>query len=153
MVETSPAGPPLTAADLDLYERVFEAIQAQDVVRETEPPLRIAVADGVVTISGVVLTRIMHERVLYVAASTPGVKKVIDELYTDPEIENTVAAALVADPGLNGAAVDVSSYKGSITVYGHMPDVAQREKALAVAVAVPGVRNVIDRLEAAPQES
>lgn len=153
MVESRPAGLPLTAADLDLYERVHEALDAQDVVRESDPPLLVGLADGVATVSGVVRTRIMRERVLYVVASTPGVKKVIDELFTDPEIANAVAEALAAEPGLDSAAVDVSSYKGHITIYGQVPGEDQHARALAIAAAVPGVQDVLDRLEVAPQAS
>ncbi len=132
--------------DLDIYERVLEAVEDDQVVRETRVPVFVSVEDGVVTVSGNVLSETMRERVLFAAAATPGVKKVIDNLYSDPEIERTVAGRLAGESALKENTIEISSYQGVVTLVGEVSDEPQRQLAVSLAAATPGVRQVIDRL-------
>lgn len=136
--------------DMELKELVMEAIEDDNLVRETDVPVTVSVLDGVVTVGGVVLSKTMHDRVLYAAARTPGVKKVIDELIADPEIENAIAKLVAADPDLRTRMFKVSSYMGRVTLFGGIASEEQRKPALALAASVPGVQGVMDALTVGP---
>jgi osmotically-inducible protein OsmY len=147
MAAEQPAGRVVSEADMELEELVTEAIRRDTVIRETHVPISVSVADGVVTVGGVVLSRIMHDRVLFLAASVRGVKKVIDGLYSDPEIEVAIAARIAEHKSFTNDQVDIASYHGRVTVAGEVDTEEERAEVVALAAAVPGVRQVIDRLE------
>jgi osmotically-inducible protein OsmY len=147
MAAEQPAGRVVSEADMELEELVTEAIRRDTVIRETHVPIDVSVTDGVVTVSGVVLSRIMHDRVLFLAASVRGVKKVIDALFSDPEIEVAVAARIAEHKSFNNDQVDITSYHGRVMVTGEVDTEEERAEVVALAAAVPGVRQVIDRLE------
>src|SRR5690349_20065954 len=86
---------PLT--DLDVHEAVTNAINNLDFVRESDLKLHVNVLNSEATISGVVLSRIMHRAVMQAAASAPGVRRVIDNLMTDTDIEMAVGQALAKE--------------------------------------------------------
>src|SRR5690606_31720468 len=77
--------------DMELQELVNDGWECDSVVRQRAIPLETDVLDGGVTVTGVARSRMTRERILYLVASTPGVKKVIDNLVTDPEIETEIA--------------------------------------------------------------
>lgn len=135
-----------TAEDLDILDAVTAVLERDNVVRETDVPVTISVVDGVVTLRGLMRSRMMHERVLYLAARVPGVKKVVDEMVSDPEIETLIARLVAADPELRPRQLSIASYMGQVTLYGELESEAQREKALAIAASVQGVQKVIDHL-------
>ncbi len=134
--------------DLDIYEAVVDAIESFNPIRETRVPVEVNVKDGVVTLEGVVFTDTMRRMILYAASTTAGVKKVIDRLYDDESLEIAVAQALAVDPTLKTipSPIGVSSYAGTVTLYGKVNSKQERVAAIAVASRVPGVRAVIDRL-------
>ncbi len=136
-------------ADLDIYEAVVEAIESFNPIRETRVPVEVTVKDGVVTLEGVVFTDTMRRMILYAASTTPGVRKVVDRLHDDKSLELAVAQALMADPTLrtSPSPIRVSSYAGTVTLYGKVNSKQERLAAIAVAARVPGVRTVIDRLD------
>lgn len=136
--------------DLELQELVMEAIDDDNIVRESDVPVTVTVLDGIAAVSGVVLSKTMHDRVLYAAARTRGVKKVIDNLISDPEIENAIAQLLSSIPNLKTYTVKVTSYMGQVTLYGGVASDEQHEEALALAASVPGVVSVNDRLQIGP---
>lgn len=138
--------------DLEIYENVIAAIEDDTVVRESRVPIEVHVEEGTVTLSGVVLSEIMRQRVLYAAATTPGVKKVIDHLCSDMQIEQDMARAFAEDPLLRGAHVEISSYQGTVTLYGVLESTAQKEAALKLAAGMPGVRRIHDLLEVKTEE-
>lgn len=140
---------PLT--DLDVQEAVLSALHRMDMARETDQPLVVAVEDGVVTLSGVVLTRIIHHAVLQTAATVPGVKRVIDNLYVDLDLEVAVSQALAMNPDTQSFQheVSVSSYRGEIMLSGKLPSAEAVQAASAVAASVPGALSVVDRLTVA----
>jgi osmotically-inducible protein OsmY len=135
-------------ADLDLYEAVVEAVEGLNIVREASVPLTITVSDGVVTVAGVVLTRIMRQAVLVTAALVPDVRKVIDRLHTDADIEIAISQALAADPGTQvlQPRIVVRSYRGDVTLAGALDDPHAIQAAEAIALTVPGVRSVTNHL-------
>lgn len=136
--------------DLELQELVLEAIDDDNIVRESDVPVTVTVLDGIAAVSGVVLSKTMHDRVLYAAARTPGVKKVIDDLLSDPQIENAIAQIVSNNPDLKTYTFKVTSYMGQVTLYGGVATEEQRQQALALAASVPGVMAVNDRLQIGP---
>lgn len=134
-------------ADLELEEYVRGAIRRDAVIRESRVPVDVTVEDGVVTVSGVVLSRIMHDRVLFLASSVRGVRKVVDVLLSDPEIEVAIAARIAEHDSFHNDQVEIASYQGRVTLAGEVDDEAERAEVIALAAATPGVRQTIDRLE------
>jgi osmotically-inducible protein OsmY len=139
--------------DLELLEAVTQAVESMPLVRETHVPVEITVESGVVTLNGVVMTGVMRRGVLYKASTTPGVQKVIDNLYEDPQIENAVAHALATDDSLKELPfVTVRSYRGNVTLSGKVTREKERAAVIAIASGVEGVRDVIDELTIAESE-
>ncbi len=147
MAAEQPAERVVSEADMELEELVTDAIRRDTVIRETHMPIDVSVTDGVVTVSGVVLSRIMHDRVLFLAARVRGVKKVIDALFSDPEIAVAIAARIAGHESFHNDQVDIASYHGRVMVTGEVDTEEERVEVVALAAAVPGVRQVIDRLE------
>ena len=146
MAQVDVAGLPPTQEDLELQEVVSEAVANDEVVRTADVPIIVSVANRVVTLSGIVLSRMMRERVLYLAAATPGVEKVVDNLTTDPEIEMAVAQLIANDPALKHRKIEVTSYMGQVTLYAQSVTAEERERALALAATARGVQAVLDHL-------
>ncbi len=144
MAEHTSGGFSPSLLDEEIHELVIDAIRDDIVVRESRVPVAVSVAQGVVTVAGVVLSDTMRDRVLYAAATVPGVAKVVDQLYT--EIEKAVAKALAADTDIRDELIEVHSYEGRVFLVGGVEDETRRAAALALALTVPGVQDVVDRL-------
>jgi len=129
--------------DNDSGEQVMAAINRLVFVRESRPQINITVADGVVTITGVVISEIIRKAVLWAASTTPGVKGVVDELHTDTELRTAVARALGADPALAGRRIFVTAYQGVVTLVGQVASREERKAAAKAASEIKGVRSVV----------
>ncbi len=149
MAEQHTANLALSEMDLDITERVVEAIDADGVVRELRVPVEVSVENGVVTVSGVVRTETVRQRVLFAAATTPGVEKVIDRLVSDREIEEAIAGRLASDSTLGGRHIEITSYAGQVTLVGRVDSEDERQQAISLALETPGVRRVMDQLAVA----
>ena len=64
----------------------------------------------------------------------------------DGTVTARVKTALIADPAVDGTAIDVDTNGGRVTLSGHLPDAAQAERAEQIARAAPGVVAVESRL-------
>ena len=117
--------------DLEIQDFVTEAIKDLVIVRESHPPLQVTVENGIVALEGVVLSNIIHSRVLHKAATTPGVQRVVDRLYEDSQLELAVTKGLAADATLKQAqpSVRVSSYRGDTTLAGTVRNDIERSGA------------------------
>jgi osmotically-inducible protein OsmY len=133
--------------DLDIHEAVVEAVEGLNGVRESRAPITITVADGVVTLTGIVLSSTMRRAVRYRAATTPGVVKVIDQLEEDPSIRQRVAMALSDDPATAPyqPPITVTSYLAMVTLSGPTMPEAVAARAREIAAGVSGVREVFVR--------
>jgi osmotically-inducible protein OsmY len=104
---------------------------------------------GRVELSGPVRSRLIRDQLRETVAAVPGVGEVIDRMVADPELEVAAAAALQKDPrtsSLPPGSVLVRSGYGAVTLTGQLPEGADRRALLEVVRAVPGVRQVYDRL-------
>jgi len=70
----------------------------------------------------------------------------------DTEITTKVKAAIFAEPGLKTLQISVDTVKGVVTLSGTVDSQASSERARAVAGAVAGVREVINKLVAIPSK-
>lgn len=140
--------PEEAASDLDLHEAVHDAINDLNIVRESDVVIHVNVLNGEAEIKGVVLSRIMHHAVIQAAASVPGIKRVIDNLTTDTDIKVAIGQALAQEKSLwaEDNEISVMSYRGNITLTGKVPTGDAMQKATEIAGKVPGVVNVINRL-------
>jgi osmotically-inducible protein OsmY len=90
------------------------------------------------------------------ARAVPGVRSVDNQLRvhlldTDRRADADTAAAvmdaLTADPELHAAALDIGSADDTVTLRGDLPTSEQRERAERIALRVPGVTHVRNRLD------
>nr|MBN1228425.1 BON domain-containing protein [Anaerolineae bacterium] len=136
--------------DEALRESVNSSLERDGVIRESRMPLEVTAENGVVTLSGVVLSEIMHDRVLFRAATTPGVTKVIDHLISDPAIEAEIASRISSTQNVQA---QVNSYMGNIMLNGVVQDDKQRNEIVNLTQGVAGVRSVVDNLVIAPGDN
>lgn len=131
-------------------------------------PIEVEVAGGLVTLRGEVPGELERERAEAVAAAVPRVERVDNRLVIDPRLEpppqversfgealddRTLAVrvelAFALNRRLEGADLQVSSYRGELTLSGEVTRPEQRELAVEVARDTPGVTGVTDRLRVA----
>lgn len=139
--------PALYGKNLYLYEEITQAIEAVQLVKEYNPPITVQVDNGVVTLDGVVATLTMRREIVKLAARTPGVKRVVDSLLTDRELERAVAMVLSSDELLRDIPpIIINSYNGVVTVSGPAKTQQQIDHALALTAAIDGVQSVVSEL-------
>lgn len=145
-----------TEADRDVCAAVQAALYRYDPIRTSDSKIDAVCAEGVVTLIGVVRSRVMKVMAVRVARQVPGVVEVNDELLTDTDIEGAIALAFALDEELRraGGIIRVKSILGVVYLAG---DVAAdsveraevlREHAAEIAAAVPGVVTVISSVVA-----
>ena len=115
------------------------------MVRESRPPLKVRVENGVATLTGVAHSLIMRRAIVYTVASVPGVNKVVDQLMDDSQIDRAVAQALSTDISLDPDQVVINTYQGMVTLIGPQLSEADQNKAKEIIARIPGVREVAIR--------
>jgi osmotically-inducible protein OsmY len=136
-----------TMNDIDIYEAVVEAVEGVDMVRESRAPISVKVEQGVVTLTGVVISETMKRAVIYYASSVTGVVKVVDQVYEDPKLRIASAVALAYDPltAQYQTTITTTSYLGMVTLSGPALPQDVQSKAKEIVASVPGVREVFTR--------
>ena len=134
--------------DLEIHDLIAAALDRVTIINESDPRLDVSVEEGVVTIRGNVLTDTIRDAVMFTAARVPGVKKVIDLVNGDTEIEMALAGKLAAEPALKASWINItaSSYLGVVTLSGRVDSDAAKEAAGRIASGVQGVHEVINAL-------
>ncbi len=69
------------------------------------------------------------------------------EFLDDSVITTRVKAALVKDPMVSALDVNVESFKGAVQLSGFVKTAAQRDRAIRIADAVPGVTQVFNSIQ------
>jgi osmotically-inducible protein OsmY len=100
---------------------------------------RFDVADGVVTLSGRVPSRLMGGRMVDIVRRTPGVRDVVDRLIADDALELAVGRAISRHPLTRGSRLSIKADRGRVTVGGVFPSREAHAEALRVAAGVDGV--------------
>lgn len=76
-----------------------------------------------------------------------GLARQAAEAVDDAGITARLKAALAADPQLSAFKVEVQSRSGHVRLLGQAPDVAARERATSLALAIEGVQTVDNQLQ------
>lgn len=117
------------------------------------------VDNGVVTLSGHVHDYPDRDAAIGLAATTPGVKDVIDNIQVDPvsqmdwRIRMQVARAIYGDPVMNKYAINpvrpirISVQNGHVELYGTVDSKQDKQIAYMRAEQVPGVFSVKDYIQ------
>jgi osmotically-inducible protein OsmY len=121
--------------------------------------VRVAVADGVVTLRGTVRDAATHEHVVADTERTTYVRAVVDRVRVDsrsPRLRDQVGdvalatrvqAAIAAQLGFQHVTVRVDG--GVATLTGTAPDAKTKRTILTTARGTAGIRNVVDRIRVA----
>jgi len=135
-------------SDLDIHEAVTHAIERLTIVRESGALIDVTVEEGVVTLTGLIFTEIMRRMILGNVSLAPGVRRIVDRLYSDSRLQVAVAQALALDPivGARQPDIPVTSYHGVVSLSGAVQSELERHAAVAAVRNVPGVRAVVDKL-------
>jgi len=131
------------AADVEQALWNDEVVHALDIAE-----IGIAVAAGVVTLSGYAATPISKARAARAARAVPGVLGVVNQIVADSDVASAVAQALANDSRTRGQPVLVHARHGVITLSGAVASAMVHSTAEACAASVPPVRAVVNTLQA-----
>jgi osmotically-inducible protein OsmY len=147
----------LTAAPDTLREYFFDESILDNIKRsivedkslQPEEKLRLKplVKGGVVTLNGNVWVRTAADYVEAMAANTPGVVSVRNQITDDMNLELALGKALAGE-GVNTSKVWVRARLGDVIVYGNAASPRQAEDIEITVSRVAGVRKVTSRLRA-----
>ncbi|HTZ90159.1 MAG TPA: BON domain-containing protein [Alloacidobacterium sp.] len=169
--EVEVAGPEVT--DAALQNKLVRAIQYDRVgyssgslrIRDVTPfnAISVGVRNGVVTLGGHAYGPVDADSAVAVAANTPGVKDVINNIQVDPvspmddRIRIDVFRSVYGFPTLNKYAIDpgkpirISVQNGHVTLYGVVDSQADKDAAGIRANSVAGVFSVTNDLQVVGQ--
>ena len=68
--------------------------------------------------------------------------KSVGETIDDATVTTRVKTALLNDPDVGGLRIDVDTFKGVVTLSGGVKSPAERDKAVAIARKIGGVKDV-----------
>jgi osmotically-inducible protein OsmY len=158
----SVAGP--AVSDADLGKKLGEQLTYnREGYGSMYDAITLQVQDGVVTLGGHAHDYPNRDSAVGLAATTPGVKDVVDDIEVDPVsefdwgIRIAVARAVYSFPSLSRYAIDpahpirVSVQNGHVELYGLVDSQADKEAAGIRANGVPGVFSVENDLQVAGQ--
>lgn len=154
-------------SDQQLQDKLVKAISYDRVGYGTTAfnAISVNVQNGVVTLGGHAYGPVDKDSALSLAANTPGVQDVVDNIEVDPvspmddRIRVAVARAVYGFPSLNRYALDpakpirISVQNGHVTLYGVVDRKADKDAAGIRANGVPGVFSVTNDLQVAGQPS
>ena len=144
-------------SDLTLRGRIIEALADAPHVDVAEIAVECHV-DGDVVLRGSVVNLLQRAEAVRTARGVPGVRAVDDQLRTRPvgaehrtaaETEAAILDALILDDAVPayGIDVDVDLVGGKVTLCGAVDIASQRDAAERIALRVPGVSEVHNRLK------
>jgi osmotically-inducible protein OsmY len=141
-------------ADLALRRRIIEALAGAPHVDVAE----IAVEchdDREVVLRGSIVNLLQRAEAVRTARGVAGVRCVDDQLRTRPEgaepraaarTEAAILDALILDDAVPAYGIDVDVDRGKVTLWGTVDIASQRDAAERIALRVPGVTEVRNRL-------
>jgi osmotically-inducible protein OsmY len=142
-------------SDLALRGRIIEALADAPHVDVAE----IAVEchdDGGVVLRGSVVNLRQRAEAVRTARGVPGVRAVDDQMRTravgadhraDAEIEAAVLEALILDDAVPAYGIDVDVDGGEVSLRGAVDIASERDVAERIALRIPGVTEVRNRLQ------
>ena len=88
--------------------------------------------------------------VLFAPLLAAGCGKTVGETSDDATVTTQVKTSLLGDPDVGGLRIDVDTFKGVVTLSGAVKTAAERDKAIALATKVKGVKDVKSTLQIVP---
>jgi osmotically-inducible protein OsmY len=140
------AGCPLLREDREIQADVVETLSQTGGFFQV-PGIRSSVTAGVVRLTGNAPSSRIKQTAVSRALAVAGVLDVDDHSYEDSSLIGAVAQALMAEADTRAAHLSVTSRMGVIGLNGAVPSDAARERATALAGAVPGVVGVVNSAE------
>jgi osmotically-inducible protein OsmY len=144
-------------------DRVLRGIIHREIERDPEVltrDIRVAVEDGVVTLTGFANSYFEKLAAEEAAKRTEGVRGIANDIEvrlgtgrTDPEIAREAARALRVDPGVPQNEIKVTVRNGHATVHGTVDHYSQKRGVEQVVASVPGLRGITNRIEIRPTAS
>jgi osmotically-inducible protein OsmY len=141
-------------SDLALRGRIIAALADAPNVDVAEIAVQCR-DDGDVVLRGSVVNLLQRAEAVRTARGVPGVRAVDDQLRTRPEgaehrtgaeLEAAVLDALIRDDAVPAYGIDVDVDGGTVTLWGAVEIASQRDAAERIALRVPGVSEVRNRL-------
>jgi osmotically-inducible protein OsmY len=135
--------------DLTIRDRVLEALAR--ALGPEAAGVGVVVDRGVVRLAGFLRAIGSRQTAQHAAHAVPGVHAVVDDLAVrDPgfpprdngALARAAAEALAADPGVPREGIQLTVYKGYVTLQGSVVDPHHAERAERVVRRVPGVLGV-----------
>jgi osmotically-inducible protein OsmY len=141
--------------DTALQRAVMEALAHNPRVRADEVVVETLDDRGDITLRGTVGSIVQQAEAVRTAARVPGVRHVEDGLgvrlmgidgRADADTEAAVLDALGADEAIHAGDIEVEVKDGAVTLSGLVEVSSQRDRAQRIALGVPGVASVENRL-------
>ena len=126
----------------DILRRLFDDTRFVGLDRYT---LKVEVKGGLVRLEGRVSTTAARSAAEELAAATPGVLSVQNELVADDEVAANVERALRSS-GIQLEALEVSVLLGQVKLKGIAATASDGQAAARLASSVPGVESVVSEL-------
>jgi osmotically-inducible protein OsmY len=168
-------------ASTELAKKIRAALERDTRIHLHRSPIRIALQNGDVILTGEMESIAAKKLALLAAAETHGVQRIVDRLRVTPaekmgdaEIRDHVCKLLIEESALEGcliralAGADVEALRkgmaepafsiivevndGVVTLNGKVPSLTHKRLAGVLAWWVPGTRDVINGLEEVPPE-
>ena len=143
-----------TVSDERVVTEVHELLSSDPAIwRHT---VEVLSTQGVVTLDGTVHNRLAERRAVADARVARGVRAVVDHLtvtappVTDAKLDSEASEALANDGVTAGQYVIARSDAHVVTLAGKVDSPATRQAAENDVLALPGVRDVVDRIEIDP---
>jgi osmotically-inducible protein OsmY len=142
-------------SDTALHRAVMEALAENPHVRADEIVVETLDESGGIVLRGTVGSIVQQAEAMRTAARVPGVRHVEDGLEVrlmgidgrgDADTEAAVLDALGADEAIHARDIEVKVKEGAVTLRGLVEVVSQRDRAERIALGVPGVASVENRL-------
>jgi len=135
---------PDPAVLLDVHRAVREDT---GLTADDKRGLHFSVSGGVVTMSGNVRVPHAKERAQWLVSQVPGVMSVRDQAIDDILLETAIGLALDKAGITRHSEVFARASLGVLQLYGYVSSPAAADDAVRAAGAIPGVREVVNRLE------
>jgi len=141
-------------SDHPLEQEIMQALARNPRVHAEE--VAVQALDGEVLLRGTVGGLAQRAEAERTTRGVPGVLRIDDQLQVRPlgfdgradaETKAAVLAALIDDPELQAAGIDVKAKEGDVTLSGLVELPSERDRAERVALCVGGVEHVRNQLE------
>lgn len=149
-IEVKPAG---TRTDPEIARDVVEALRLHASVPDEK--IKVTVANGFVTLTGMLDWHYESENAEVAAHSVKGVRGIVNSLQIKPRVSSQQVREKIEDAlrrmvDLDARSMSVVTGDGTVSLYGNVHSWSEREKAEQAAWQAPGVQHVANHLTVHP---